>query len=283
VINHLRQLDAWCAAAHVSNLFEVKNIIPRFPLDSDRPRVGLILGTGWGDAIALDPRFEIPLRELPGFKALRDLQEIKGHARRLQVATISDQEVVAMLGRIHLNEGPCDPNVVRMARLQVEMLLHCGVQCLIVTAAVGSLSEEYNVGDIAVIDGLLTLFAPDPPLWGGEFCSPEDSFDPHLIETALSEHGNLVAKRAVHAMLRGPQFESRRYDKPVLRKARAGVVGMSILPEACIANLYGIPVLALGFVTNDPTEEHSHETNQERMRRRAPELGNYLARIIARI
>jgi hypothetical protein len=39
--------------------------------------------------------------------------------------------------------------------------------------------------------------------------------------------------------------------------------------------------LAIGFVTNNATEEHSHATNQQRAKASADKLGAYLADLIA--
>ena len=84
-----------------------------------------------------------------------------------------------------------------------------------------------------------------------------------------------------YAMMPGPAFEGRKYDKPFLASAGIKAVGMSVLPEACVAALYdGVKVLPMAFITNDAYEEHSHEENLRRAKERSPLLGGYLTRII---
>ena len=209
--------DRWTAAFAAAQEFNAPDILGNTPLKlfirhPDKPRIGLILGSGWGDAIALEPLHDQPLEKIPGFEDLAQLTRIKGHPQRIQIASIADHDVIVLRGRIHLNEAPNNPDVARMARLQIEMLDCLGVNVLIATCAVGSLSNDFNddslaqpfhVGDIAAIDGLVTLFAPDMPLWGGEFCSPEDSLDSGLVQLAEEECGeSLIVRRGAYAIVR---------------------------------------------------------------------------------
>lgn len=242
--------------------------------------IGLVLGTGWGDVLAVDKPVEIPFGDIPGFEGLVALE---GHARQLVIGTIAGTDVAVLRGRVHLNEAPADPLVARMVRLQTEMLLRFGVQTLIVTSAVGALRGALAGGQIAAVDGFVTLFAPEMPMWAGEFVSPEDTLDPALRAIAHDECGALTVKDVGHVMVRGPFFEGRKYDKALLAASGAGVVGMSMLPEACIAALYSARVLGLGFVTNDDIAEHSHEENLARAKTAAAHLGGFLTRIVRRL
>ena len=260
----------------------VKYIRERFSF-ADTPMhwaVGLVLGTGWGDVLDMKVVAEIPFRAIPGFEALGHL---RGHARRLVMGRFGRKPVYVLRGRVHMNESPNDPNFAKMVRLQTEMLFQFGVRKLIVTSAVGSLRGALEVGQIAVIDGFVTVYAPEMPLWAGEFCSPEDTLSPRLRKIAREQRGELVTREVGHAMVRGPFFEGRKYDKALLAQSGAGVVGMSMLPEACVAALYDAEVLGLGFVTNDDVAEHSHEANQACAARSAVHLGEFLARIVSRV
>lgn len=236
--------------------------------------VGLILGTGWGDVLAFDAGRSVAFEEIPGFGALEPLE---GHARQVVCGTLAGREVIALRGRIHLNEKPADPNLYAMVRLQVEMLLQLGVKKFILTCAVGSLTRDIGVGDIVVIDGFITLFAPQMPLFAGEFCSPEDAIDQKVLAAIDSR-----LRRGGYAMIPGPFFEGRKYDKKILANTGAAVVGMSVLPEACVAALYpGVSVLPIAFVTNTAFEEHTHEENLRRAKAAATSLGDALTRIVS--
>lgn len=256
----------------------IRNLCPY--LNPFHTPIGLVLGTGW-DVIRDEEAIEIPFQHIPGFNGL---EYIDGHARTLLVSKIGGKQIVALRGRIHMNEAPCDPNIARMVRLQTEMLFQLGVKTIIVTSAVGSLDPSLEVGDIAVIDGFVTIYAPEMPLWANEFYSPEDAICSRLKVIALQEQlDELKVQAAGHVMVRGPFFEGRRYDKPLLATSGAKVVGMSMLPEACIAAIYGVEFLGLGFVTNTHLEIHSHEENMARAKKSSALLKDYLVRIINRI
>lgn len=274
--NAQREEEAIFAATYVRDRLRLRG----FWQEPASQPIGLVLGTGWGDVLEFDRAEEIPFENIPGFDGLGAL---KGHARRLVIGTLGGRDVAVLRGRVHLNEAPADPRVVRMVRLQTELLLQLGVRTLIVTSAVGGLRGALPVGGIAVVDGFITLFAPPMPLWAEEFISPEDMLDPALRAIAHEERGELVTKEVGHAMLRGSFFEGRRYDKALLAQAGAGVVGMSMLPEACVAALYGAKVLGLGFVTNDDVAEHSHEENLACAKAVSAQLGGFLTRIVSRI
>jgi purine-nucleoside phosphorylase len=254
----------------------------------ETPRCAIVLGTGWGDVLNVTNAREVELESIDGFSDLYDLEKVKGHARRVVYGKLGDQPVIVLRGRLHLNEAPADKNLLKMVRLQIEMLLQLEIKVLILTAAVGSLdSKNCRVGDVVVIDGFVTLYAPEMPLWGGEFYSPEDTLDPQLREIAKAAWGESSENHAVaagHVMVRGPFFEGRKYDKALLAESGASVVGMSILPEACVAALYdNVKVLGLTFVTNDDVEVHEHELIQRRAKESAAQLGAYLERIVTRI
>ena len=246
--------------------------------------VGLILGTGWGDCLDFSDAREMSFEDIigPG-----QLPHLDGHARRIVYGKLSGVPVIALRGRVHLNEMPGSANFQNIVRLQTEMLLHLGVKKLILTAAVGSLNDHVIFpGDLVLIDGFVTVFAPEMPLVAGEFCSPEDMIDQEklrlirsLFKVTSSNFFDKV-KSGGHVMVRGPFFEGRKYDKAFLATSGASVVGMSILPEACVAALYpDVRIFPIGFVSNSAVDEHSHEENVRRAKESAKHLGGFLTEV----
>ena len=243
--------------------------------------LGIILGTGWGETLKLDDAREVSCKELPGFEKLGTLE---GHDRKVIMGVLAGRQPVVLLkGRVHLNESH-DPDHWKMVRLQTEMLLHLGVKTLVVTCGAGSLQKEVEVGDVVIIDGFVTAFAPDMPLLGGEFVSPEDAIDGSALTHAYTQfippNPNTI-KKGGYVMLRGPQFEGRKFDKALLASTGAKAVGMSVVPEACVAALYpDVKVMPVALITNSATETHAHEENLRRSKERAPLIGEYLTRVV---
>lgn len=249
---------------------------------AEPPDVAVVLGTGWGDALRWDEEpVGVAMSDLRGFE---QLGELHGHRRWVLYGTIEGKTVVALQGRVHVHESPFDTVIYPMVRLQTEMLMQLGVRQVILTAAAGSLRDGLLAGDFMVVDGFISLFAPAMPLFG-EFESPEDTLDQAWRELALEVVDDITHRpqSGGYAMVRGPHFEGRKYDKRILASCGASSVGMSTLPEASIAMLYKAKVLALNFITNSAVEEHSHEVNTRRAKSKAKRMGRILRRLITQL
>ncbi len=254
------------------------------------PEIGIVLGTGWGDLLRLSGESRMPLIEAS--LMFNDLVELHGHKRELGYGQVAGKSVLALRGRVHLNEKPYDQRTAMAVRLQVQMMVALGIKTFILTNAAGALGNKCRVGDIVVVDGFVSLFAPDLPVSAGEFCSPDDVLDRRFgegaVEIAETELGandddHPLVRRGGYVMMRGPFFEGRRYDKPLLRQSGATCVGMSSLPEAAViaATCKEPRVLVLSYITNSDTEQHSHEENVRRAKQVGPRLGKILEEIIA--
>ncbi len=257
----------------------------RQKLTPDRiPSVALVLGTGWGGSLEFEDSKTLKLEEICGFADLGFLPHIEGHERVVVCGDIGGKRVIALRGRIHLNEDPThQAEVMSMVRLQIEMLLELGVKRFILTNAAGSLRPEIEVGSVVMANSFVSLFAPAMPLFGGEFCCPQDRLSCAWRGAAIEavRHVPLTIHQGAYAMLRGPQFEGTGLDKKILRDAGATVVGMSTYPEMCvIATRPKTEALCLSFVTNTDSEAHSHEENQSRAREKSAQLGALLRNIV---
>lgn len=257
--------------------------------------VGIILGTGWSDVLLKEAvasgefaHYDLE-KDLLGFEDLKNMPKIPGHNRKLLFAHLHGKKVAMLRGRIHCNESHNEDELMRIVRLQVEMLIKLGVKHLVLTNAAGSLCADVKVGDIMAHEGFVTLFAPTA-LVAGEFVSPEDTLKAEnnvKIFMAANKAG-LNCHLGAGAMVRGPRFESRKYDKRILRQFGATAAMMSIVPEADIAALYQDPdeevkVYAVSFITNTASEEHSHEENQKRAKESSAKLGALLLNLISYI
>lgn len=248
----------------------------------DPPQVGIILGTGWGDLLPIEGERSIPFFRLDAF---RSLPALDGHKRLICAGKVAGKSVVALRGRIHLNEGVHNFYIAHAVRAQVEILMELGIETFIITNAAGALGNRANVGDVVAVDGFVIAFAPDLPLNPGEFCSPDSVLDEPWRTSVLSlPDTGLALREGGYAMFRGPCFEGR-YDKQLLLHAtQASCVGMSSLPEAAVlATKPGNKALVLSYITNSDSEVHSHEENVRRAKADGPKLSALLTRIIAEV
>ncbi len=277
-----RKQEAECAAKMIrGRLEQAEHLAAR----DDRRWIGLVLGTGWGDALTLHDSIQIPFSEIPGFEALG---ELAGHRRVLEIGYIDAEHakppVAVLRGRVHMNEDPLDPAVPKMVRLQIAMLCELGTRRFVLTCAAGSLESSISVGHLAVMKSFVMFGNEIMPLWGGEFASPEDVLEPSWVRTAceaaMAAEIAVVYEGVAHAYVRGPHFEGRSNDKGNLAKLGAHTVGMSVKPECCIAGLYGARAVGVAFITNDAIETHDHETNVARAKASSAKLGAFLERVV---
>ena len=246
------------------------------------PAVAIVLGTGWGEALELKNAKRISFTEIPGF---RRLGKLTGHKREVIYGRLDGQTIIALNGRVHANEEIFSAGLLKMVRLQIEMLLQLGVRRLILTCAAGGLpaaGRPVAVGDIVAINGFLTLLANSPmPLYAGEFYSADDVIFNGLEETTrlAGVQANIKVRLGGYAYVRGPGFEGRVYDKAFVAQSGVSSIGMSTLPEAFVCATYrdeGARVIPVAFITNSSTEEHSHEENMIRAKAATERLGQFL-------
>ncbi len=227
---------AACAVAHF--------IAPR------RPRLGLVLGSGWGNFTdALDEAVALPYSELPGFAITR----VKGHAGQLVFGLCGGTPILVLQGRVHLYEGHPLDHVV----LPVRTLIAAGCTHLVLTNAAGAIRTDLSPGDLVLITDHLNLTGENPLLalsderLGPQFLDLSEAYPLQLRalahQAAASE--GISLKEGIYAWLPGPCYETAAEIR-ALRTLGADLVGMSTVPEVIAAHHMGARVLGLSCITN---------------------------------
>lgn len=210
----------------------------------ERPRVGVILGSGLGEFVhSLELAAVLPYGALPHFPC----STAEGHAGRLALGTWSGLPVAVLQGRCHLYEGYTREQVTYPIRV-----LHAlGVETLIISCAAGGLARDLHVGDLLVLDDHIDLqfrshgTACESPRRGGVrvYCAEDVS-----RLTSLARALSIPARRGVYIAVTGPNYETRAELRFLQRLGDA--VGMSTVPEACLALALGMQVSGLALITN---------------------------------
>lgn len=212
-----------------------------------RPRVAVLLGSGWGalagriaDAVAI-PYGELPAFPLPG---------VEGHAGQVVLGRLGQQPVAVLCGRKHAYESG-DASAMKGA---IRTLAACGVQVLVQTNAAGSLDAAMRPGELMLIADHLNLVQGSPLFGDGSpqrFVDLRDAYDPALRAQAHAA-ATLAGARlheGVYAWVMGPQFETPAEIR-MLQRLGAHAVGMSTVPETILARRFGLRVLAVSMLTN---------------------------------
>jgi len=214
------------------------------------PDIGIILGSGWGDALRMDEvLFRLPYADIPGLGAAK----VPGHAGELIVYRRGTRRVVAWCGRRHFYEGVGWEPVV----LPVEILRRMGATRLLLTNASGGINPALRPGDFVFIRdhinliGLNPLIGPHNPEWGARFPDMTNVYNRHLTELlhASANHLGLRAMEGVYACASGPCYETPA-EITAYKAQGADVVGMSTVPEALFACACGFAVAGVSLVSN---------------------------------
>lgn len=214
------------------------------------PKVGVILGSGLG-AIAdqVTHPITIPYQAIPGLHS----GDVHGHASLLVMGHLNDVPVVFLKGRLHSYEGVSYESVRNLVRIVRQL----GAHTLLVTAAVGSLNEEVQPGEVVMINDHINfnpgnpLVGPNDESIGPRFVSLEEAYDPELREKLhqIAERLEINLTEGVYLSLLGPSFETPAEIR-AFRTLGADIIGMSVVSEVIIARHCGLRVAGLAAVTN---------------------------------
>ncbi|TGZ85053.1 inosine guanosine and [Ascodesmis nigricans] len=245
----------------------------QLPQELQNPVLGIICGSGLGglaDTLHAEPapRKAIGYEDIPGFPVSR----VPGHAGKLAFGYLGEKKtpVVIMSGRAHIERSTYvhsfyEGHSMQTAVFPTRVMKLLGIKSIIVTNAAGGLNPEFNVGDIMIINdhinfpglaGNHPLRGPNEDSFGTRFPALSDAYDLSYRRTAHSAFKSLTAtsssraiREGVYAFVSGPTFETRAECR-MLRTMGADVVGMSTVPEICVARHMGLRVLAFSLVTN---------------------------------
>lgn len=223
--------------------------LPREVRDS-KPLCGLILGSGWNQAIVPDETLaRIRYATIPGLGA----STVAGHSGELLLFRKYEKTFMAFLGRRHWYEGVGWEPVL----LPVELLRRCGGGSIFLTNAAGAVSQKFRPGDLMVLrdhinaTGVSPLQGPCVEGWGTRFPDLSAVYDrglAALVHESASAVGQVVSD-GVYAFTGGPAYETPAEIR-VYGMMGADAVGMSTVPEAIVAHAAGLKVVALSCITN---------------------------------
>lgn len=233
----------------------------------DKPKIGIILGTGLGGLVGeIDIDVSIPYEEIPDFP----VSTVEGHSGRMIFGKIGGVSILAMQGRFHYYEGYTMKEVTFPVRVMKTM----GIETLCVSNASGGLNPDFKVGDLMVITDHINMFGDNPLIGknynelGPRFPDMSEPYSKALIAKALEigKRNNIELKQGVYAGTTGPTFETPAEYK-MFRILGGDAVGMSTVPEIIVARHMGMTTFGISIITDSgvPGEivEVSHEEVQE--------------------
>ena len=192
-------------------------------------------------------------------KLLSDLKEesVRTPYGLIEVQSGTYQGVrVAFLAR-HGREHSVPPHKINY-RANIWGLKALGVQCVLATAAVGSLNPAMTPGEFVIVDQFLDFTKSREQTFydGGDsgviHVDMTHPYCPELRRTLVEtgrELGLAVHERGVYVCTEGPRFETPAEIR-AYRMLGGDVVGMTSVPECVLAREAGMCYAAMAMVTN---------------------------------
>ena len=216
----------------------------------DAPDVGILLGSGWGDALKMDEVVtRIKYADIPGLGA----STVKGHSGEFVLYRHNGKLIAAWCGRRHYYEGAGWEPVV----MPIEILRRMGCSTVLLTNASGGINPALRPGDFVIIRDHINLVGVNPLIgphieeWGERFPDMSEVYTKRLAELlhASANRLGLRVMDGVYAYSSGPCYETPA-EIQAYKAQGADVVGMSTVPEAVFAKSVGMKIAGLSLVSN---------------------------------
>ncbi|MFO0964218.1 MAG: purine-nucleoside phosphorylase [Gemmataceae bacterium] len=212
-----------------------------------RPRVAIVLGSGWGmlsERCAI--RRELAYLDVPDLGATA----VPGHGGRILLGAWADQPVLIFSGRLHFYEG----HLWRTVCQPVHIAHHLGVEIIVLTNAAGGIRADLRPGSLMALEGHLSFIGRDcwrPFVAADGFPAVREPYCPRL-RAALVNTGRDIGvpvTTGVYAQMTGPSYETPAEIR-ALRQCGADAVGMSTGKESEAAHTLGLRCVGLSCITN---------------------------------
>ena len=213
------------------------------------PRIGFILGSGWGQVLnALENKKIVSYHQI-GMPQCG----VAGHAGNLVFGDLGGTSVVLLQGRYHLYEGRDIGETV----LPVCIMKELGVDSIVLTNAAGGINPAYSVGDLMFLSDHINLTGKNP-LIGVKATVDFPVFVDmcHVYDRAMTEAmvkasycADLTYHKGVYMQVLGPSFETPAEIR-AFRALGADAVGMSTVCEAVYAKYLHLKVAGISCITN---------------------------------
>lgn len=256
-------------------------------LSTNKPSIGLILGSGLGDLVEqFTQAVTIPYEQIPYFPT----STVEGHVGQLVIGELAGKIVVAMQGRFHFYEGYTQQEVV----FPVFVMKQLGIETLLVTNAAGGMNPDFQAGDLMVITDHLNLTGANPLMGaliaelGPRFPDMSRAYSPELIDVAkkIAHKNDISIQKGVYAGISGPSYMTPA-ELIMLRKLGADAVGMSTVPEVITSSFLQLPTLGISCITDmaigEELEPLSHEQVVETANRTKPKFIQLVKGIISEV
>ncbi len=201
------------------------------------------------------------------------------------IGKLGNGEVVFMSR--HGRDHAIPPHLVNY-KANIWALWKLGVQKIIATAAVGTLSSKFRLGEMVLLDQFLDFTKSRQSTFyeGGQqgvlhvdMTEPYCSVVRQVIMVASEQLGFVLKNGACYVCTEGPRFETPAEIR-MFQHLGADLVGMTSVPEVVLARELGMCYASIGMVTNEAAGIANHPLSHAEVMESLKELGLKAAQLI---
>lgn len=245
-------------------------------LPFEKPETAVILGSGLGDfAHAIENPVSIPYAEIPAFPSTT----VQGHSGTLIGGFVNEKPVIAYSGRFHAYEG----HSLNTTVLPVVLSSRMKASKLVISNAAGGINSSFRVGDLMVIEDVLTMGEYTSQFAKGRYGYDLYHFVPLAHKTA-TEIG-IRTERGTYLYTYGPNYETKAEIR-AFRRIGADAVGMSTAPELWEASRLKLPAIGISLITNAAAglsaQKLSHDEIKDAAEVRKADFARLVSALIAK-
>jgi len=243
-------------------------------------KIGIIGGSGLDDPRLLDDYIE------------KDIKTPYGKpSSKLTCGKIKGVEI-CILAR-HGRKHEIYPSRVNY-RANIFALKQEGCDVIIATSAVGSLKEQIKPGDIVFPDQFIDFTKYRRPTFFDKYGDVRhqpmaEPFSENLRSVLIKNSNELnlnIHERATIVVIEGPRFSTK--AESYMFRNFADIIGMTCVPEVCLANELNIPYVLVSMSTDydcwkEDEESVTFEMVVQRMRENSEKVKNLLLKVIPEI
>ncbi|GAB5409723.1 MAG: purine nucleoside phosphorylase I, inosine and guanosine-specific [Balneolaceae bacterium] len=207
---------------------------------TDTIDAAVILGSGLGSfGDEIENSIIIPYSTIPNFPQ----STVEGHSGSLIFGSIEGKTVLAFSGRFHFYEGYGFDKTV----LPVQLANAFGVDKLIISNAAGGINLDFRVGDLMIIDSILS---PAKELPDFKNSNVNQILNSNASEVKRIAHSlSIPIKQGSYLYVTGPNYETKA-EIHTFRFLGGDAVGMSTAPELIEAAKLNTKAVAISLITN---------------------------------
>ena len=201
------------------------------------------------------------------------------------IGKLGNGEVVFMSR--HGRDHAIPPHLVNY-KANIWALWKLRVQKIIATAAVGTLSSNFRLGELVLLDQFLDFTKSRQSTFyeGGQqgvlhvdMTEPYCSAVRQVIMVASEQLGFVLKNGACYVCTEGPRFETPAEIR-MFQHLGADLVGMTSVPEVVLARELGMCYASIGMVTNEAAGIANHPLSHAEVMESLKELGLKAAQLI---